>query len=285
MQFVSYWSGTELVAGALEDGKIASAKAAGDFPTSLRAIFQAGKADAFIAGARQALTRGDAIALDSVRLGPPIPDPDKILCLGLNYKDHAAEAKMDLPAAPVIFPKFRNSLTGPFDDIVAPKVTTAKLDYEVELAVIIGRQAREVSESDALSYVAGYCVFNDVSARDLQLQTSQWAPGKAIDTFAPMGPGIVPASEIPDPQNLMMTTRVNGETVQHESTQQMIFTVDQTIAFLSSFMTLEPGDIIAMGTPAGVGAMRKPPLWLKPNDIVEVEIEKLGTLRNRIQFR
>ena len=285
MQFVSYWSGTELVAGALEDGKIVTAKAAGNFPASLRAILQAGQADAFIAGGRQALSRGDVIALDSVRLGPPIPDPDKILCLGLNYKDHAAEANMDLPVAPVIFPKFRNSLTGPYDYIVAPKVTTAKLDYEVELAVIIGRTAREVSESDALSYVAGYCVFNDVSARDLQLQTSQWAPGKAIDTFAPMGPGIVPASEISDPQDLMMTTRVNGEIVQHESTQQMIFTVGQTIAFLSSFMTLEPADIIAMGTPAGVGAMRKPPLWLKPNDIVEVEIEKLGTLRNRIQFR
>jgi acylpyruvate hydrolase len=128
-------------------------------------------------------------------------------------------------------------------------------------------------------------VFNDVSARDLQLQTSQWAPGKAIDTFAPMGPGIVPASEIVDPQALLMTARVNGEVVQNESTSRMIFSIAQTIAFLSSFMTLEPGDIIATGTPAGIGASRKPPLWLKPNDIVEMEIEKVGQIRNRIQFR
>ena len=285
MQLVSYWSATELRTGAVEGGKFVDAAKVGDYPGSVRALLEGGQVDQFIADARHVFSRGDAIDLRTIRLGPPIPNPDKILCLGLNYADHAAEASMELPSAPVIFPKFRNSLIGPSDDIVVPRVATAKLDYEVELAVVIGRRAREVAESDALSVVAGYSVFDDVSARDLQLQTSQWAPGKAIDTFAPMGPGIVPASEVADPQDLMMTTRVNGDVVQHESTKRMIFSVAQTIAFLSSFMTLEPGDIIATGTPAGVGAMRKPPLWLKPNDVIEMEIEKVGILRNRIVFR
>ena len=285
MQLVSYWSDNKLLAGAVDDGKLVDAAKAGKYPSSLRAILESGQVEQFINDARDVIARGDAIDVKSVRLGPPIPNPDKILCLGLNYSDHAAEAKMELPTAPIIFPKFANSLIGPVDDVVVPRAATAKVDYEIELAAVIGTRTREVAESDALAAVVGYSVFNDVSARDLQLQTSQWAPGKAIDTFAPMGPGIVPASEVGDPQNLMMTARVNGEIVQHESTSRMIFSVAQTIAFLSNFMTLEPGDIIATGTPAGIGAMRTPPLWLKPNDIVEMEIQTVGMLRNRIQFR
>ena len=156
------------------------------------------------------------------------------------------------------------------------------IDYEGELVVVIGKRCKHVAEQEALAYVAGYTICNDVSARDLQMQTSQWTAGKAIDTFAPMGPGIVLAADIPDPQALTLTTRVNGEVVQHESTSQMIFSVAATIAFLSSFMTLEPGDLIATGTPSGIGARRQPPLFLHPGDIVEVEIEPIGMIRNQM---
>jgi 2-keto-4-pentenoate hydratase/2-oxohepta-3-ene-1,7-dioic acid hydratase in catechol pathway len=286
MLIVSYWSGSDVRAGASEGGRLIDAAHAGDYPTSVRAMLAAGQFDAFVADARRALAAGtNAVALESVRLAPPVPDPDKIICLGLNYRDHAAEAAMTLPSAPILFPKFRNSLIGANDDIVVPRVATKALDYEAELAVVIGRRACEVSAADALSYVAGYSAFDDVSARDLQMQTSQWAPGKAIDTFAPMGPGIVPAAEIGDPQALMLTTRVNGTVLQHASTKEMIFAVAPTIEFITSFMTLEPGDIIATGTPAGVGFARKPPILLHAGDVVEVEIEKIGTLRNAVVFR
>lgn len=221
------------------------------------------------------------IPLDMLELGPPVPDPDKILCLGVNYREHAAEAQQELPAVPMFFAKFRNSLSGPTSPILLPRVSR-QIDYEGELAVIIGTRCKEVSEQEALQYVAGYSIMNDVSARDVQLQTSQWTAGKALDTFAPMGPGIVPASDIPDPQTLMLTTRVNGQVVQHDSTANMIFTVATAIAFLSSLMTLEPGDIIATGTPSGVGFKRTPPLFLQEGDVVEVEIERIGRIRNLV---
>jgi 2-keto-4-pentenoate hydratase/2-oxohepta-3-ene-1,7-dioic acid hydratase in catechol pathway len=286
MFVVSYWSGSELRAGAAADGKLVDAGRVGDYPSSVRAILAAGRFEAFVADANRALAAGTAtVELAGVRLGPPVPDPDKIICLGLNYSDHAAEAGLALPKAPILFPKYRNSLVGPHDDIVVPKIAVNALDYEVELAAVIGRRAVDVSVGDALSYVAGYSVFDDVSARDLQMQTSQWAPGKAIDTFAPMGPGIVPAAEIGDPQDLMLTTRVNGTQLQHASTKHMIFPLAETLAFITSFMTLEPGDIIATGTPAGVGFARKPPIALHAGDVVEVEIEKIGTLRNVVVFR
>jgi 2-keto-4-pentenoate hydratase/2-oxohepta-3-ene-1,7-dioic acid hydratase in catechol pathway len=286
MFVVSYWSGSELRAGAAAEGKLVDAGSVGDYPSSVRAILAAGRFEAFVADAGRVLAAGTGtVALSTVRLGPPVPDPDKIICLGLNYRDHAEEAGLALPKAPVLFPKYRNSLVGPHDDIVVPKVAVNALDYEVELAAVIGRRAVDLTVGDALSYVAGYSVFDDVSARDLQMQTSQWAPGKAIDTFAPMGPGIVPAAEIGDPQDLMLTTRVNGTQLQHASTKHMIFPLAETLAFITSFMTLEPGDIIATGTPAGVGFARKPPIALHAGDVVEVEIEKIGTLRNVVVFR
>jgi len=188
---------------------------------------------------------------------------------------------MDVPAAPTFFAKFRNSLIGPTDSIIIPQISTY-IDYEGELAVVIGKRCKEVSEHEALQYVAGYTVANDVSARDLQIQTSQWTAGKAIDTFAPLGPGIVPAFALPDPQSLMLTTRVNGEQVQHENTAQMIFSIASIVAFLSQLMTLEPGDLILTGTPAGIGAQRTPRRFLKPGDIVEVEIEGIGIIRNSL---
>ncbi len=217
----------------------------------------------------------------SVEIGPPIPDPDKIICIGLNYADHANEAGLARTEVPLFFAKFRNSLTGPTSPIVLPRVSN-QIDYEGELAVIMGMRCKEVSEQEALQYVAGYSIMNDVSARDLQMRTSQYIAGKTLDTFAPMGPGMVLASTIPNPQVLMLTTRVNGQVVQHASTATMIFSVATIISFLSSLMTLEPGDIIATGTPSGVGFKRTPPLFLREGDVVEVEVEGIGQMRNPV---
>ena len=236
-----------------------------------------------LARARQHFESGQGVlALGSVEVGPPVPDPDKILCLGLNYRAHAAEAGLALPSVPVFFAKFRNSLVGPSDSVVLPHIST-QIDYEGELAAVIGQRCKEVSEDEVLSYVAGYTIMNDISARDVQMQTSQWIAGKALDTFAPMGPGIVPAAELPDPQNLTLITRVNGQVVQHTNTGDMVFTVAQAIAFLSHLMTLEPGDIIATGTPSGVGFTRTPPLFLKGGDVTEVEIGGIGKISNPVR--
>jgi len=216
-----------------------------------------------------------------VIFGPPIPDPDKILCIGLNYREHARESGLEVPSVPVVFAKFRNSLIGPGAAIELPTVSE-QVDYEGELAVVIGSRCKNISASDALSFVAGYSAFNDVSARDLQLQVSQWTTGKAIDTFAPMGPGMIPAHLVPDPQTLELITRLNGQVVQQSSTADMIFSVAEIIAYLSRSMTLEPGDIIATGTPSGVGFKREPALFLKPGDVVEVEISSIGLLSNPV---
>jgi 2-keto-4-pentenoate hydratase/2-oxohepta-3-ene-1,7-dioic acid hydratase in catechol pathway len=223
----------------------------------------------------------EGIALDDVRLLAPIPDPDKILCIGLNYRDHAEETGMAAPAVPIVFAKFRNSLAGATDPIILPDANEA-VDYEAELAVVIGQRCRGVQAADALDYVAGAMAFNDVSARDLQMQTSQWTMGKAIDTFAPCGPTLVFMDEIGDLQDLRVQTRINGETVQSGTTASMIFTVAEIIAFMSSVMTLEPGDIIATGTPAGVGLARDPQLFIKADDVVEIEIENIGLLANPV---
>jgi 2-keto-4-pentenoate hydratase/2-oxohepta-3-ene-1,7-dioic acid hydratase in catechol pathway len=216
-----------------------------------------------------------------VRLGPPVPDPQKIVCLGLNYFDHAEEAGLTAPATPIFFAKFANSLAGPYDDVIPPR-TTERVDYEAELAVVIGRPARRVEEADALDYVAGAMVLNDVSARDLQLANNLWMGGKAIDTFAPCGPSLVLMDEVSDLQDLRVSTRVNGELRQDGTTASMIFGVAATISFLSEIMTLQPGDVIATGTPAGVGAFKEPPVFLKTGDMVETEVEGLGILRNRL---
>jgi acylpyruvate hydrolase len=235
--------------------------------------------------ARELLEAGPEAAgvlqVSGVELGPPVPDPDKIICIGINYADHANEAGLARTEVPLFFAKFRNSLTGPTSPILLPRVSS-QIDYEGELAVIIGTRCKDVSEQEALQYVAGYSIMNDVSARDLQMQTSQYMAGKALDTFAPLGPGIVLASELPNPQALLLTTRVNGQVMQHASTATMLFSVATIVSFLSSLMTLEPGDIIATGTPSGVGFKRTPPLYLRAGDVVEVEIEGIGRLRNPV---
>ena len=260
-----------------------NSKAEGGF-LSVRTLLQRGQQEFSnaLAWASQQLDTGhNLIPLESLEFGPPVPDPDKIICLGINYREHAAEANAEVPPVPTFFAKYRNSLIGPTASIQLPRVST-RIDYEGELAVIIGERCKHVTEQDALQYVAGYAAFNDVSARDLQSRTSQWTAGKAIDTFAPMGPGIVPATEIPDPQALTLITRLNGQEVQHDSTGSMVHSVATAIAFLASFMTLEPGDIIATGTPSGVGFKRNPPLFMRHGDVVEVEIERIGTIRNPV---
>lgn len=239
----------------------------------------AGVAEQRVAGLRR---DGALRPRADVTLGPPVPDPGKIICLGLNYRDHAAETGLKPPAAPMFFAKWANSLVGPRDEIVPPAHASEHVDYEAELAVVIGRRGRNIDEADALGHVAGAMAFNDVSARDLQMANTLWTGGKAIDTFAPCGPALVLGEAVGDLQALAVRTRVNGEVLQDGNTESMIFGVAKTIAFLSKIMTLEPGDIIATGTPAGVGNSRDPKIFLHQGDVVEVEIENIGTLRNRV---
>lgn len=224
---------------------------------------------------------GPTLPRAAVRLLPPVARPGKIICIGLNYRDHAIESKMDIPKSPIMFPKFGTSIVGPGDAVEIP-IGCEKPDYEAELAVVIGRRAKRVSREDALSHVLGYACFNDVSARDFQFADGQWTRGKAADTFAPIGPFIATRDEIPDPQNLRIRLRLNGQTVQDSSTAQLIFGIAELVSFLSRSMTLEPGDVIPTGTPPGVGFARTPPLWIKPGDRMEVEIDGLGVLENPV---
>jgi 2-keto-4-pentenoate hydratase/2-oxohepta-3-ene-1,7-dioic acid hydratase in catechol pathway len=214
-------------------------------------------------------------------LAAPIPRPHKIICIGLNYRDHAEESNMPIPEVPTVFSKYSSSVIGPLAAIVLPKIST-KPDYEAEFAVVIGRGGRHIREDDWRDHVFGYTVINDVSARDFQMATSQWMIGKTFDTFCPMGPGIVSADEIEDPHNLQISLTINGETLQDSNTRNLIFGVPKLIAYLSSVFTLEPGDIISTGTPAGVGFARKPPRWLMPGDEVAVTVQGVGTLINPV---
>ena len=294
MRLVSYSNGADgWHAGALLDGdmvapldriaELAGLSAADRAATrSVRgalALSQAAREK--LLGVDRAESARDAIPATSVRLGPPVIDPQKILCIGLNYRDHAAEMDIELPTTPIVFAKFANSLVGPHDEIVLPP-DDQMVDYEAELAVVIGRPARGVRPEDALDHVAGIMAFNDVSARDLQMATSQWTIGKAIDTFAPCGPALVTLDEIADVQDLAVQARINDETMQSGTTADMVFSVAEILSYLSRVMTLVPGDIIATGTPAGVGMGRTPPVYLAAGDTVEVELGAVGVLRNRV---
>ena len=226
------------------------------------------------------LDRPAAMPLSEVRLRPVIPNPSKVICVGLNYVAHAEEAGRAVPEYPVLFTKFARSLTGPYDPIPCPLESTA-IDYEGELAVVIGEPARRVGRTEALSVVAGCAVANDVSMRDFQNKTHQWLQGKAWDATTPVGPHLVTLDEIGDLADLTLRTRVNGETVQAASTSLMIFDVATLVSIISEFTTLEPGDLILTGTPSGVGFRRVPPVLLQPGDKVEVEIDGLGRIANR----
>jgi len=210
-----------------------------------------------------------------------ISRPSKIICVGLNYRPHAAEAGFQVPSQPMLFAKFSSCLIGPGEAIQLPPIK-ANIDYEAELAVVIGERAKGVSVASALDVVEGYVCFNDISARDIQRSDVQWTRGKSFDTFGPVGPRVVPQSEIGDPQSLRISCRLNGEVVQDASTADMVFGVAEIIAFASQAITLEAGDLIATGTPAGIGAWHDPPRWLSDGDTVAVEIEGLGVLTNPV---
>ena len=226
--------------------------------------------------------RDATISLDDVTLLPPVVSPPKIVCVGLNYKDHAEEQGKDTPDEPIIFMKPRTAIIGPDHAIIRPKMVK-QLDYEAELAIVIGEKGKNIRVSEAKKHIFGYTAFNDVSARHIQFKDKQWTRGKSFDTFAPMGPCITTANQIEDPNDLRIRTRVNGELRQDSSTKNMVFNVYEIVHHLSQVMTLEPGDIIATGTPAGVGVFMKPkPRFLSPGDLVEVEIEKIGILRNTV---
>lgn len=222
------------------------------------------------------------VPLDACRLLAPVREPQKILAIGLNYADHARESGVEPPNAPVLFVKTPNAVIGPGEPIRWRTRDSQKVDYEAELAAVIGRRARNVGEDEALSYVFGYTCCNDVSARDAQFADGQWVRGKSFDTFCPLGPWIVTADEIPDPQALGIRCRVDGRTLQDSTTAEMIFGVAQLVSYLSRVLTLEPGDVIATGTPYGVGFARTPPIYLEHGNLVEVEIEGVGTLANPV---
>lgn len=212
----------------------------------------------------------------SPRLGPPLSTVSKFVAIGLNYRDHALEASLPIPDEPVVFFKAPSCINGPDDDIIIPPHST-RLDWEAELGIVIATKAKQVSQEDALEYVAGYCIVNDVSDRGFQFQSSQWDKAKSCDTFGPMGPYIVTRDEVGDPQNLAIWLEVNGERRQDSHTSQMIFSVAEIVSYVSHYMTLLPGDVIATGTPAGVGLGMKPePVWLKEGDKIRIHVEKLG---------
>ncbi|MGA7916682.1 MAG: fumarylacetoacetate hydrolase family protein [Candidatus Acidiferrales bacterium] len=218
----------------------------------------------------------------SVRLGPPICRPSKIVCIGLNYRDHAAETGQEVPKEPVIFFKATSSLSGPNDTVVIPK-GASKLDWEVELAFVIGKEARYVAKRDALDHIAGYVLHNDYSERSFQLERGgQWVKGKSADTFAPLGPFLATPDEIPDPGHLSLWLKVNGATRQKSNTAQMVFDVAELVSYLSQFMTLLPGDVVSTGTPPGVGLGMNPPTYLTAGDVVALGIELLGESQQRV---
>ncbi len=220
--------------------------------------------------------------LAEVRLGPPLANPGKIICIGLNYHDHCREQGVEVPQRPLLFAKFPTALIGPDAAITWPADVSQQVDYEAELAVVIGRQGRNIAVEQAFDYVAGYTIANDVSARDVQFSDGQWIRGKSFDTFCPIGPYLLTADEVADPQNLGIRCWVNGELRQNSNTFEMIFKIPELIAFISKTVTLLPGDIIITGTPDGVGVFRKPKVFLQPGDVVEIEIDRLGRLRNPV---
>jgi 2-keto-4-pentenoate hydratase/2-oxohepta-3-ene-1,7-dioic acid hydratase in catechol pathway len=254
----------------------------GRFPPSMRLLLSDPR---LIAAAREAAGRPNAVSIPvaSARLHAPVHDPQKIVCVGLNYRDHAVESRMPIPKEPVLFSKFPSALIGHGEPIVVPKSST-KVDYEAELIIVIGKRGRHIPEADAMNHVAGYSIGHDVSARDWQLEKDgkQWMIGKTFDTFAPVGPTLVTRDEVPDPHKLGIRLRLNGKAMQNSNTEQMIFSVAQLVSYLSAVFTLEPGDLVFTGTPPGIGHALKPPVYLAGGDVTEVEIDGLGTLQNPV---
>jgi 2-keto-4-pentenoate hydratase/2-oxohepta-3-ene-1,7-dioic acid hydratase in catechol pathway len=281
MQFVTFQRDGSAEPGVIVGSDIVGLKGAG-FPTLL-AVIEGGAAArkrvaSWLNGKPSA---GEVVPLAKTRLLAPLPRPPKIICVGLNYRDHAIESKMEIPKVPTIFSKYPTAVIGPGDPIVLPKLSS-KPDYEAEFAFVIGTGGRHIPASRWQEHIFGYTNFHDVSARDYQMATTQWMMGKTFDTFAPMGPAIVTADEIPDPHALDIQMIINGEVLQSSNTSNLIFRIPALIEYFSGVFTLEAGDVVATGTPAGVGFSRNPPRWLQPGDDVVVRISGLGELRNPV---
>ncbi|XP_035674731.1 fumarylacetoacetate hydrolase domain-containing protein 2-like [Branchiostoma floridae] len=271
--------GVEVTAGG---GVVDLAAACPALPRDMCDFLAAGQTA--LEGAKSALEAGQHILpRDQIHLTSPVPNPGKVICVGMNYKDHCLEQNAPIPEEPIYFSKFGNSITGPEDDIIHPE-NSDEVDWEVEMVVVIGKQGKDIKEEEAYDYVAGYTVADDVSARDWQMRKNgrQWLLGKTFDTFCPLGPAIVTKDEIPDPHALGLRCRVNGKTVQDSSTEQLVFKVPTLVAWISRIVTLSPGDVILTGTPPGVGVFRKPPVFLKRGDVVECEVDGIGTIRNKV---
>jgi 2-keto-4-pentenoate hydratase/2-oxohepta-3-ene-1,7-dioic acid hydratase in catechol pathway len=280
MRLVTYRSKRGARAGVLRDGDVIDAWDVLDPGATESTVRELLRHDAL--GRLREAVRGEGIPVEQVSLDVPVPDPEKIVCIGLNYRSHAAEAGLDPPAAPTFFAKFRNALTPAGVDVTLP-TASAKVDYEAEVAFVIGRRCRGISEDDALTYVAGYTLLNDLSARDLQFATPQWMPGKVFDGSAPCGPALVTPDEAIANGAIEISLRLNGETMQSASTDDLVFSVAALTSHLSRLMTLEPGDIVSTGTPAGVGSVRQPRVWLEDGDQVVVSSPTLGELPTTIR--
>jgi 2-keto-4-pentenoate hydratase/2-oxohepta-3-ene-1,7-dioic acid hydratase in catechol pathway len=280
---IETWAGPR-AALQVDDGFVDIHATEANVPGNLRQILEAGP-DVFNAIAQLARRpKAAKVPADQVKLHAPIVDPRKIICVGLNYKDHAAESGSPIPKEPILFSKYATALIGHGETIVLPKVSQ-EVDYEAELVIAVGKKGRHLTPQNAIEHVAGYSVGHDVSARDWQLRKDgkQWMIGKSFDTFAPVGPVLVTKDEVQDPLNLPIRLRLNNQVMQNSNTRQMIFGVTELLVYLSQVFTLEPGDLIFTGTPPGVGMARQPPVYLKDGDVVEVEIEGLGLLRNPIR--
>ncbi len=284
MKLISYQLGDEAIhLGAVIEDKIVNLNqlSAGELPDSMLEFLQSGDIAMQIARDVLGPARGD-IPLESVKLLAPIPNPSKVIAIGLNYMDHIREADIGVPELATMFCKYPSSIIGAGEDIHWSTGLTQQVDYEAELAVVIGKTAKNVGEADAYDYVAGYMNCNDVSARDLQFRAGdQWLRGKCLDSFCPLGPCLVTRDEIEDPHNLSIKCELNGRPMQDSNTNEMIYRIPYLINYLSQAFTLLPGDVIATGTPHGVGAFRNPPIWLEQDDVVAVKIEGLGVLSNR----
>jgi acylpyruvate hydrolase len=280
MRLVTYRSARGARAGVLREGQVIDvwdALEPGAPEPTVREVLRRGALE----GLERELS-GEGVPVEGVSLDVPIPDPEKIVCIGLNYRSHAAEAGLEPPSAPTFFAKFRNALTPSGTDVTLPEASE-KVDYEAEVAFVIGKPAKNVAEADALTYVAGYTLLNDLSARDLQFATPQWMPGKVFDGSAPCGPALVTPDEATAGGAIEISLELNGETMQSASTNDLVFSVAALVSYLSRLMTLQPGDIVSTGTPAGVGSVRQPRVWLVAGDEVRVLSPTLGELRTTIR--
>jgi len=289
VKLLTFAAGGKVRPGVLDGDAVVDLAAAGlpvNAQGDLMEIVKGG--DVALERVRQAMKAPSAVRykLAEVKVMAPLLAPSKIIAVGLNYIDHCKEANLPVPTEPVLFSKFPNSVTGPYDDLSWPEGVTKEVDYEVELGVVVGKQGKDIAENDAMSYVFGYTVVNDVSARDLQFANAkQWDRGKSLDTFCPWGPYIVTRDEVKNPHDLEVRTVLNGREMQKSNTKNLIFNINQIIAYASQGTTLMPGDLIPTGTPFGVGFSRTPPVFLKHGDVCECEVEDVGRIVNKVNLR